>query len=317
MLRIGVMSFDCTAVGQSESRWLVVDLEMRCDVGPQLAYAASVALPMLILYGVCVPVGAMAFLRSYGHLRLTDPSVMFRWGLLHSGYREQKFWWEIVVLARKYTLIFLATLATEDIYQLWAGLAVFVVAMHLHDTQRPYGGDGRRAHHHHRRHRQEEGEQEGEQERPKQEKEKDQSAKRMLHQYENLSLIILLFLLWAGMFFMLNLCQDSTRVWCTVLVVCVLVTNVLFVIATVGRCCREFYKRNQGKLRGVVKAVKGVANNGRASVLGRKKRRAGESLRPEAMPAVAIIHVAGEHKDAAGLGVEMTTKERRNTSVTL
>ncbi len=306
LLRIGVTSFHCTAVGQSDFRWLIVDLETRCGSGPQLAYAVGVALPMLVGYGVLVPVGALVVLRSYGGMRLTDPSVMFRWGLLHSGYREQKFWWELVVLARKYTLILLATVATDDIYQLWAGLAVFVVAMHLHDTQRPYGGShasSKHLHHHNQ-----------------QQHAKAEAAKRMLHQYENWSLIILLFLLWTGMFFMLNVCQGSTRAWCTLLVVCVLSSNVLYILATVGRCCREFYKKNQRNLSGVVKAVKDVAKKGRASALGGGAK--GPDSRPESLPdlpAVAIVNVKSPPPTGGDVEMVMThpQQERRNTSVTL
>ena len=102
-------------------------------------YAAAVAAPMLVLYALVVPGTILLTLRRSGSARLSDPSLMLRYGLLHSGYRNTKYWWELVVLVRKYAIIAVATFVQSDIRQLHFVLAVLIVALHLHDNQKPFG----------------------------------------------------------------------------------------------------------------------------------------------------------------------------------
>ena len=81
----------------------------------------------------------MLRLRRAGPTRLTDPSLMLRWGMLHSGYREEKYWWEIIVLLRKYFVILLVTFDTRGEFQLHLALGVLIIALHVHDAQHPFG----------------------------------------------------------------------------------------------------------------------------------------------------------------------------------
>ena len=129
----------------------------------------------------------MIFLRQFGELRGTDPSLMFRYGLLHSGYRPKKFWWELVVNLRKGTLIVLTVISRSDSFQLQFGVAVMIIALHLNNSQRPFGEsvdlsvacqrlDARE----------------------RQELERRTAASHMLHKFENASLLNLVFLLWSG-----------------------------------------------------------------------------------------------------------------------
>ena len=81
----------------------------------------------------------MLYLRRAGPARLTDASLMFRWGMLHSGYRESKYWWELVVMLRKYFIIGLVTFQNRDEFQLHVALGIILLALHFHDSQHPFG----------------------------------------------------------------------------------------------------------------------------------------------------------------------------------
>jgi hypothetical protein len=70
------------------------------------------------------------YLRRAGPARLTDASLMLRWGMLHSGYRESKYWWELVVMLRKYFIIGLVTFQNRDEFQLHV-CALFVATATL------------------------------------------------------------------------------------------------------------------------------------------------------------------------------------------
>ena len=94
---------------------------------------------MIVFYGIVLPVFFMLRLRRAGPTRLTDPSLMLRWGMLHSGYREEKYWWEIIVLLRKYFVILLVTFDTRGEFQLHLALGVLIIALHVHDAQHPFG----------------------------------------------------------------------------------------------------------------------------------------------------------------------------------
>jgi hypothetical protein len=144
---------------------------------------------------------------------LTDPSLMLRWGMLHSGYREQTYWWELVVLIRKYFIILLVTFNNRGKFQLHISLAVLILALHLHDSQHPFG---------HRR---------------------DNPVNSILHRYEMSSLLILLFMLWCADFFSLDLCKDDAFS-CSMMVVVILVSNFILVCYLIFMFVRAFCVRN-------------------------------------------------------------------------
>ena len=119
---------------------------------------------------------------------------------------------------------------------------------------------------------------------------------QMLHLLENWSLIILLFLLWCGFLFMLNVCNFVDSGWCIGLIVVVLGSNLLYLLSTAGRCCKAFFKRNEKAVKGLVQGVKGMAGkiSGRRNGVtgeesGRKGGRNEEGpLELELPPAISI-----------------------------
>ena len=70
--------------------YVFINLEKECMKDDHLWLSLLVAIPTIIFYGVVLPVFFMLQLRRAGPARLTDPSLMLRWGMLHSGYREKK-----------------------------------------------------------------------------------------------------------------------------------------------------------------------------------------------------------------------------------
>ena len=221
LLRIGTAVFRCRYVGQpsqSKSAYLVLDLEETCWEGPHLFFTLGVAVPMLILYGAVVPAAITAVLYREGDARLTNPSFMLRWGLVHSGYRKERFYWEMVVLLRKYCIIAVSTFEHRDMHQLHMVLAVLILALHFHDSQQPFGRDSELA--------------------------------GRLHRFEMWSLMALLFVVWSGVYFSLDAfdrsgsCEEHSSV-CWLFVVAILGSNVVYLVVLSGSCCTEFGKRNR------------------------------------------------------------------------
>ena len=222
--------------------FVFIDLEKECYEGKHLLNNLLVACPMILFYGAIVPGYFMLRLRRVGSARSTDPHLMLRWGMLHSGYRGTKYWWELVVLLRKYLVILLVTLDSKGILQLHMALGVVIVSMHLHDTQRPFG-------HRHL-----------------------DPINSVLHRYEMWSLLILLLMLWCAGFFSLNLCQTQNGV-CSVMVLVVLVCNFGLVGVLVTMNVKEWWKRHHSKMEKMMEMIKKTRSSSRSgSVVDQKKR---------------------------------------------
>jgi hypothetical protein len=211
LLLIGSNALKCWRVGDQD--FIFVDLQLECYVDDHLWYSLLVAFPMCVFYGSILPGFFMLRLRRAGSARLTDPSLMLRWGMLHSGYREEAYWWELVVLVRKYSIILLVTFNNRGKFQLHISLAVLILALHLHDSQHPFG---------HRR---------------------DNPVSSILHRYEQSSLLILLFMLWCADFFSLELCKDD-GVSCSMMVIVILASNFVLVCYLLAMFMRAFCVRN-------------------------------------------------------------------------
>ena len=211
LLFVGSSTLKCYQVGRN---WYVfINLEKECFIDDHLWYSVLVACPMIFVYGALLPGYFMLHLRQVGSARLTDPSLMLRWGMLHSGYRKKKYWWELVVLLRKYCIIGLVTFQNRGEFQLHVALGVIILALHFHDSQHPFGH--RHVH----------------------------SVNIILHRYEMASLLIILFMLWCGNFFSLDVCSHAP-LWCGVMVVVVFGSNFFFVGLLFVIYVKYFVKRN-------------------------------------------------------------------------
>ncbi len=135
-----------------------------------------------------------------------------------------------MVLARKFAIIAIGTFVQSDIRQLHFVLAVLIVALHLHDNQKPFG-------------RRDASENAG-----------------VLHRLEMWSLLVLLFLLWCGIYFYVSqisgtgVCNEDGGV-CSLLAVGVMGSNGLYIAAVTLQGCRKFAARKSTgakRLRGKV-----------------------------------------------------------------
>jgi hypothetical protein len=156
--------------------------------------------------------------------------------MLHSGYRKKKYWWELVVLLRKYCIIGLVTFQNRGEFQLHVALGVIILALHFHDSQHPFGH--RHVH----------------------------SVNSILHRYEMASLLIVLFMLWCGNFFSLDVCSHAP-LWCSAMVVVVLGSNFLFVGLLFFMYVTECVKRNQSKLKKIGGFFVGRSKNNDSSAV--------------------------------------------------
>jgi hypothetical protein len=221
LVRIGFAVFECRYVGKPKPEkptYLLVSMEEQCWVGRHVWFAVGVGLPMLALYALAVPISIILRLRrarAGGDVDLKNPSLMLRFGLFFSGYRSERYWWELSVLARKYAIISVSTFVASELNQLQLVLASLIVSMQLHHSQTPSGTGTRKS--------------------------------DLLHRSEMVSMLLLIFLAWCGVYFSLtsDLCATTHGTgWCAFLAVVLILVNVFYVLSLAGRCCLSWYKRS-------------------------------------------------------------------------
>jgi hypothetical protein len=221
LVRIGFAVFECRYVGKpkpEKPRYLLVSMEEQCWVGRHVWFAAGVGLPMLALYALAVPMAIFLRLRrarADGDVDLKNPSLMLRFGLFFSGYRSERYWWELCVLARKYSIIVVSTFIASEMNQLQLVLASLIVSLQLHHSQTPFGIGT------------------------------DKS--NLLHRSEMVSMLLLIFLAWCGVYFSISsdLCATTHGTgWCAFLAVMLILANMFYVLSLAGRCLLSWYKRS-------------------------------------------------------------------------
>ena len=109
-------------------------MDEECWTGDHWKYFIAVAMPSFLLWGIGLPIFAFMILFRLNALeKLYLPKNKKIYGFLFLGYLEKKYWWELVVLARKTfilaNLIWLSRISTT--VQALAALAFLWYAIYL------------------------------------------------------------------------------------------------------------------------------------------------------------------------------------------
>lgn len=131
-------AFNCRSILPGEY-WLHSYLNIRCWDTLHSRYAMLVALPSLLLWGVCVPLLALIVLVARKK-RLVEPQMRIRFGFLYTGYEGQKYYWEFVIMYRKMIIITLTVflVSVSSSIQVLCVLIVLVVAYLMQVRSQPY-----------------------------------------------------------------------------------------------------------------------------------------------------------------------------------
>jgi hypothetical protein len=175
-----------------------------------------VAFPSLLFYGVVCPLLAMFYIGLHAD-RQTNRKLMFRFGLLYSGFAPKYWFYELILFLRKLLIILVVTFASSNEQQLHIALGVLIVLLYLLEHLQPYNAEDASP--------------------------KDRVMQNRLHRMESLSLVILIGMVWSAVFFVLG-CNDNNGT-CSVLGVGVLGSNVIFAFGSGYVVAKSFQKKNQ------------------------------------------------------------------------
>ena len=136
--------FHCTSVG--DKQYLAADLEESCWEGRHLLMVFLLGISQVLLFVVCLPSLVFVLLRR-NVIKLPDGSsglskhvTIVRYGLFYGAYKDESYYWELVITFRKISIIALSvfgpTMGTERQTQMV--LAVLLVCISLEIAGEPY-----------------------------------------------------------------------------------------------------------------------------------------------------------------------------------
>jgi hypothetical protein len=221
IVRMSLEVFQCEEIcGVS---YLSMDDQEICFGERHFNFVVIVAIPALLLYLLLVPMATLLYLKKNSNLLQTNKKLIFRFGLIFSGYRQERWWWEVLVVGRKVMLIFVVTFGRSNQSQLHFALGCLIVMLHLQERGRPFENENGNLN---------------------EEQAKLKAQNRLLHLSEVSSMCVLLLMTWVGVFFNLSPCNRED--WdCVVLSFMVFVSNLIFVICCTYVGCLSFGERNQ------------------------------------------------------------------------
>ena len=92
--------------------YLQVDLEEPCYSARHFSMVFLIGLPQLA-YVLGLPLLVLKFLKRNRADLFKNPVVLTRWGLFFKGYKEDRFYWELVITTRKVCVVALSVFGRE------------------------------------------------------------------------------------------------------------------------------------------------------------------------------------------------------------
>jgi len=116
--------FNCYTIGGKP--YLLADLEESCYQGRHIYYIIFVGVPQVLFYVIGLPLTGLYFLHRNKD-RLNVFAVRARYSLFFTGYREDRYFWEIVVVIRKVAVIAISVFCNGIDPELQALLVLFLI----------------------------------------------------------------------------------------------------------------------------------------------------------------------------------------------
>jgi len=227
------VSHNTTIPAWQKELYLRYDVEEPCYKGNHLSHVGLIAIPSMLAYAVGLPLSAFIILwRRRGYRQLETKKYIFRLGLVYSGYRPNRWWWEGIVVLRKLSVICFSSFMHDDALQLQFAFGIMVVNF-AHHMYLPFDVN------------------EDTTDKDKYLEEDAESGHflgegLLLHRLERNSIIVSMMLLWSASVFTMRLdCGKTGWEFCSFVVLGVFLSNIVFLISGVYLYVYLFLKRTK------------------------------------------------------------------------
>ena len=109
--------------------FLIEDYDIECSSQEHYDYSYGVFLPFILIWMVVYPLILFAIMFK-NRKRLTDPNVKETFSFIYRGYKLDKFYWEIVIMARKYAMVAIVTAFQETSLQIYTCIYVIWLSIY-------------------------------------------------------------------------------------------------------------------------------------------------------------------------------------------
>jgi hypothetical protein len=133
--------FACRSVCNDPTTFLRADLDVSCWTGMHAHYAWGLGAPMLLFYVIGLPVAALLRVRSMHQATVVDPEEEKIYGMFYTAFRQETWWWEITVAARKVIIALIGVFGAEmGDMQVHLTLMLVMFILLVTSQIRPFGG---------------------------------------------------------------------------------------------------------------------------------------------------------------------------------
>ena len=133
--------FACRSICNDKTTFLRVDLDVSCWKGEHATYAFGLGFPMLFLYVIGLPAAALLRVRSMHQKTVVDPEEEKIYGMFYTAFRQDTWWWESTVAARKICIALIGVFGAEmGDMQVHLTLMLVMFILLVTSQVRPFGG---------------------------------------------------------------------------------------------------------------------------------------------------------------------------------
>ena len=235
----------------------------KCLSARHVTFIITSAVPGLVLYILVLPALLALHLSRNSAKMQTDPRLLLRFGLVYSGFSRKRWYWELVVIARKILMTLIIIFASANTLQLNLMLGVLIFFLYVQERARPFedkeaivprrsgagastGTDSDGAN----------GEETNDGDGGDGAGQKQLHQQKQFHLIEATSLIVLVTMVWAASLFAQSKSTCGNSEWaCVILSIVVFVSNIIFVVACFFIACTAFRKRHNTTIKNFSKQM--------------------------------------------------------------
>eukprot|EP00943_MAST-04B_sp_MAST-4B-sp1_P004180 g4180.t1 len=118
--------------------FMVSDLQEACYEGRHLVYFILLTIPQIITYVIGLPCLGYYLIRKHARKdQLRHPIVQFRYGMIYSGYRQARWWWDVTIAFRKASVC-LVTSWLVGAFEVHGTILILALAILMNEWGKPY-----------------------------------------------------------------------------------------------------------------------------------------------------------------------------------
>jgi len=141
LINATLKAFQCENLYRDDTPeyYLRDNYDTKCWTKEHFLWIFLFALPAVLFWAVILPLWVFLLIRKHRN-ELSNDRIKLKYSFLYRGYKQEKYYWEFVILIRKYALIALSVFGAFHSPQLQVYLSLYIIfiSYYYHLKHRPY-----------------------------------------------------------------------------------------------------------------------------------------------------------------------------------